>query len=277
MACKRSSVRLRYAPLFSLKIFLVLDEKEINREAVEKLFDDSALIHKNINSVLDPGISETAKHSNIYRDYFTRQYLLKNISPQKNEMIMDFGCGVGRITTVLAPRVKKITGIDLSVQMLEVARRRCKLPNVEFIHLESPALPFPENTYDKIFTHWVLQHASDEDVLLYLKEFKRILKPGGNVLLFEQIKNEDEYSDKNVHVYRSSDHYKHLLEDAGFASINNFPVMRVPSIGMSLWNKKYSYSGIWKRILSMIDNNTIMRKPQFASYYTMAFIASNQH
>ena len=142
----------------------------IDSREVESFFDSTANSHKNINAVLDVSQTKEAVHANVYRDYFTKKYLYKNINPQKNDSVLDFGCGVGRVTFFLAPHVKNISGIDISKNMLEIANNETRnFTNVSFEHLSGTLIPNQDNSFNKIFSHWVLQHISDEMLVLYLK------------------------------------------------------------------------------------------------------------
>ena len=99
----------------------IVKNTEINTECVESYFEKSALSHKDINAVLDVSNTKEAIHSNIYRDYFTKKYLQKNVSPNKSDSILDFGCGVGRITYSFSKFANRVDGIDTSKNMIEVA------------------------------------------------------------------------------------------------------------------------------------------------------------
>lgn len=250
------------------------DEKDggIDSRQVESFFDNTANTHKNINAVLDVSQTKEALYANIYRDYFTKKYLIKNINPRKNDSILDFGCGVGRVTFFLAPHVKNISGIDVSKNMLEIANHeKQNFHNVSFDHLTGTVIPDQDNSFNKIFSHWVLQHISDEMLVLYLKEFYRVLKKGGRIFLFEQTMQHSQSNSK--HIYRTEENYMRLIESVpGFKKIAVKPVMRVPARGMSLWNKKTLSGKIALSVFSLIDNLTINYKKQHVKYYTSVFI-----
>ena len=243
----------------------------IKKQEVDDFFNNSARHHKNFNAVLDTNTTDEAIHANIYRDYFTKSYMLENIVPDKNDVLLDFGCGVGRITYFFSPMVSKIFGIDSSEIMLEVAKAELKnYSNVEFEFMHGTKLPYPTDFFNKIFSNWVLQHISTDDILKYLEEFKRVLKSNGKIYLFEQTMTSTKESGK--HVYRTTEDYCRLFESAGFKKILVKPVMRVPSRGMSIWNKKILAGKVPLIILKLIDKLTMNRKPQFIKYYTSVFI-----
>jgi ubiquinone/menaquinone biosynthesis C-methylase UbiE len=95
--------------------------------------------------------------------------------------VLDFGCGIGRLETYLAGDCREMHGVDVSAEMLEQARRRlAALPNVHLHHLQGPALPmFPDRFFDFAMAFLVFHHVAKQDTYLILREFGRVLRPGG--------------------------------------------------------------------------------------------------
>ena len=104
----------------------------------------------------------------------------------KYENAFDFGCGVGRLSQGLCHHFEHVTGVDISNTMIEGAikfnifGKKCTyLTNTE-PHLKCLA----NDTYDFVYTNIVLQHMAPRYQVEYIKEFFRILKPGG-IALFQ--------------------------------------------------------------------------------------------
>jgi trans-aconitate methyltransferase len=96
---------------------------------------------------------------------------------------LDFGCGVGRLTRALAARFVTVLGIDVSLAMVEEARRLN--PDLQFVHNPRPDLAVVENgSVDFLYSRLVLQHVPPDLTLLYLREFGRVLSHGG-VAMFQ--------------------------------------------------------------------------------------------
>lgn len=102
------------------------------------------------------------------------------------DVVMELGCGVARIGKEIAPLCREWHGVDISSSMLRVAEERLAgLDNVRLHKIDRTALePFADASMDKIYCPAVLIHLDKEDVFLYLREFARVLKPGG-VAYFE--------------------------------------------------------------------------------------------
>jgi SAM-dependent methyltransferase len=98
------------------------------------------------------------------------------------EAVVDIGCGVGRLTRVLANRARRVYGLDVSHEMLELARRHNPdLENVEWLHGDGQGLgPLGDASVDGCFSHVVFQHIPDPAITLnYVREMGRVLRPGG--------------------------------------------------------------------------------------------------
>jgi len=96
---------------------------------------------------------------------------------------LDFGCGVGRLTQPLARRFGPCVGVDISRQMIEKAKALNQFANCQFVVADSePRLPFPDERFSFIYSNIVLQHVPPRFSEHYLKEFVRVLAPGGVIV-----------------------------------------------------------------------------------------------
>ena len=116
---------------------------------------------------------------------------------------LDFGCGVGRLTFPLSVVSQATVGVDVSESMIAMAKNYAEAKGIEhcqFIHNTRENLEvFASDSFDFIVTMMVLQHMEPQYFTLYLKEFARILKPGG-VLVFQlpqRIENKASYKEFN--------------------------------------------------------------------------------
>ncbi|HEY2880885.1 MAG TPA: class I SAM-dependent methyltransferase [Pirellulales bacterium] len=98
--------------------------------------------------------------------------------------ILDVGSGAGQIIQHLlkySDDDAKITGLDISSEMLRRARERLKSNRPRFLSADVSRLPFADATFDGITCGFVLEHLPDAK--LGLAELARVLKPGGRMLL----------------------------------------------------------------------------------------------
>ncbi|KAJ5101331.1 hypothetical protein NUU61_003553 [Penicillium alfredii] len=109
-------------------------------------------------------------------------YLLPHLQPYMS--ILDVGCGPGSISIDLAQRVPSghVIGVEYVSDPLDGARELASaagVKNISFQVGDIHDLPFPENTFDVVHAHQVLQHIADPVQALH--EMRRVAKPGGIV------------------------------------------------------------------------------------------------
>jgi SAM-dependent methyltransferase len=98
--------------------------------------------------------------------------------------VLDFGCGAGRLTQALAAHADEVVGVDVSPPMLAAARRLAPPENCRFVLNESSDLSvFEDGRFDLVYSELVLQHLPPRVIEAYLREFVRVLAPGGVALL----------------------------------------------------------------------------------------------
>jgi SAM-dependent methyltransferase len=101
-----------------------------------------------------------------------------------DDVAVEIGCGVGRMTARLAELARTVIATDVSAEMIAHARRNLALQaNVALLVVPGDgSLPLRTATADVVFSYIVLQHVPTVDAQLrYLKESIRILRPGGRL------------------------------------------------------------------------------------------------
>jgi SAM-dependent methyltransferase len=114
--------------------------------------------------------------------------------------ICDMGCGPGQIARYLQRQGIPTLGVDLSPRMLTEAQRLN--PDIHFHQADMLALPDADNSWGGIAAFYCIIHISREKIVDALRELKRVLKPGGMLLLSfhigDEIKHLDEWWEKPV-------------------------------------------------------------------------------
>lgn len=106
------------------------------------------------------------------------------VFPLESRRALDFGCGVGRLTRSLADHFARVDGVDIAPSMIEWANSYNAHPaNCAFHVSTGPSLAlFPDQTFDLVHSHITLQHIEPGYSKAYIKEFVRVLAPGGLVV-----------------------------------------------------------------------------------------------
>lgn len=99
-----------------------------------------------------------------------------------DEDVVELGCGIGRLTRVLAARARSVRALDVSGEMLERARgANPGLEGVEWIHCDGRSLTgVADASADAFVSHVVFQHVPDPEITYaYVADIGRVLRPGG--------------------------------------------------------------------------------------------------
>lgn len=105
-----------------------------------------------------------------------------------SELALDSGCGTGAFAVALAPLVGEVVGVDTRADYLEAARSVAP-ENVRFEEADSTALPFDYGEFDIAGCMRLLHHVRRPE--LAISELARVTRPGGRVLLMDQLGSVD--------------------------------------------------------------------------------------
>jgi len=201
---------------------------------------------------------------------------LTNLFPDKppqDPLLLDVGCGQGKSFKYLQAsfQPKKIIGIDadpLSVKLSQLEAQKSNI-NAEIIGADCAKIPLEDSSVDIIFCHQTFHHLVEQE--LVLKEFYRVLKPGGYLLFAESTKY---YIDTWVirlffrhpmHVQKSAKEYLSMLSRQGFIFDNtnvSYPYLwwsRAKDFGLLERLKLRKPPAIGQRKETLV--NAVARKP----------------
>lgn len=194
------------------------------------------------NEVVNAAIS----FSGLKVDFFTKvkaNYLNRLMSENFNDVaqisVLDVGCGVGNTLSLLAGKVHRLAGVDISEDCIAMARGRT--PEVEYAAYDGLHLPLADASFDLAFAICVFHHVPLADRLPLACDIRRVLRPGGVFAIFEhnprnpltmRIVNACEF-DKNAILLRSTE-TEALMRNAGFQNITSRFILTVPAAGSFL-------------------------------------------
>jgi ubiquinone/menaquinone biosynthesis C-methylase UbiE len=167
-------------------------------------------------------------NSPIHKDGKDLQKLIDIAEITGEEVLLDVATGGGHTANAFAPLVKKVTAMDLTQEMLTAAEKFINgngYHNVEFKQGDAEKLPFSDETFD-IATCRIAPHHFP-NINLFINETFRVLKPGGQLLLDDNVVPEDDEFDQfynKIEKWRDYSHFRAwkksewicMLELAGF-------------------------------------------------------------
>ena len=121
---------------------------------------------------------------------------LEKAAIQPQDRVLEVAVGPGVTLTEILKSVDRTTvvyGVDLSPKMLEKARRRVSAAghvNLDLQEADARQLPFPDGTFDVLYNSYMLDLIPLGDLPVVLGEFRRVLKPGGRLVLVNMSKED---------------------------------------------------------------------------------------
>jgi ubiquinone/menaquinone biosynthesis methyltransferase len=153
---------------FDLKIGDHLEDAEKKKYYNERLFSEVAPRYDFITRVLSFG-----------RDAAWKRALISSLPSHESPVCLDLACGTGDISFLLADKYTRgrISGLDITEPMLDIARQRNNRPNVSFVNQNMGSLEIPSETADIITGGYALRNAPHLETVI--DEIGRVLKPRG--------------------------------------------------------------------------------------------------
>ncbi len=186
-----------------------------------------------------PGYSDVAIRY-MKRRYAARDaaFLLPHLKPGMS--LLDCGCGPGTITVGLAEAIVpgSVVAVDLAPGQVVLAEKTAAERGIKNIRFEAASvykLPFPDRSFDAVFSHALFEHLAEP--LAALQEIRRVLRPGGLVALSSPdwsgnlMAPRDSEAERAIEIYKAIQRrnggnpyvgreFGHLLQEAHFTCIN---------------------------------------------------------
>lgn len=158
-----------------------------NQEKIVEMFNDIAPTYDRANRVLSMGIDKTWRKKGCDLAY-------KLMDKKEIDLILDIACGTGDMMDHWMKRakkhniqVKKVLGVDPSDGMVNVARD--KFPKFDYAISKATEIPVKDATADFLSISYGIRNVVEREDAL--REFNRVLKPGGYVVILEFMKREN--------------------------------------------------------------------------------------
>ncbi|SEM85794.1 class I SAM-dependent methyltransferase [Lihuaxuella thermophila] len=171
---------------------------------------------------IDKQISPWFYHWFVRPKRLTKKYIHNHLLSRfqfDGQTVLDFGSGTGANCTIFSPDT--YIGVDPDHRRIEYARRI--YPKHSFHVLESHRLPVEDKSMDYVLIIAVLHHISTDEIAKYMREFARILKPTGSILVMEPCLDDNKplcnrfmkWFDKGPYI-RNEEEYLNLFKEHRF-------------------------------------------------------------
>ncbi len=168
-----------------VKISTFLPDKPItvSKDEWNKLAEENGryyIVSKEGRGIDDSTFRETGEEN--YKEHVLSDDLIKKtLGDFSDKSVLEIGCGIGRLTEFFGQDFAWVEGVDIAEKMIETATARlAHIPNAHFTATDGEHYPFPDETFDLVFSYIVFQHMPSREVILEnFKDIKRVLKPTG--------------------------------------------------------------------------------------------------
>jgi ubiquinone/menaquinone biosynthesis C-methylase UbiE len=119
-----------------------------------------------------------------------RDRLCERAAPASDDRVVDLGAGTGLLALALAPRVAEVTALDISPHMLERLDEHAAadgIDNVRSVVGDLRELPLEDESATLVVSSYAFHHLEDPDKELALAEARRVLAPGGRLVLCDMM------------------------------------------------------------------------------------------
>jgi SAM-dependent methyltransferase len=169
-------------------------------------------------SGIDPADRKGLK--NYYIDLLQKMALEEVLELRGDEVVLDFGCGSGRIAYWIAPRVKKVVGLEITPEMIELAEENRTFENVEFMLYDGAHFPVIPYKFDLVLSVGVLQIMKAEVLKKMVSQLFQYLRNEGRFYLVEQASDNPEVERPRV------EDYLQAFKDSKLDCLQYYPIRK---------------------------------------------------
>lgn len=202
--------------------------------------------------------------------------LIKSCNLKSKYHVCDVGTGTGKVAEELAKYCFKVTGIDTSGEMLDIARKKRNKSNISYENIDAEKISYPDNSFDAVVSRMAFHHIDNQNKAI--KECVRILKPGKNFVISEGVPPPgarhfytEMFKLKEKRRTYTIDDLVELLQYGGLIGIE-IKIHKIPRVSISNW---LANSGLPKKICDKIYNMHLDCEDFIKKTYNMEIVSGD--
>lgn len=176
--------------------------KSENKEKIQKAFTEQA--------------SKFASNKMNFNKQEYVDYTISKMKLQKTDHVLEMAAGTCICGRAIAPHVKHVTCLDMTPAMISIGKNTAEkenLDNMTFVLGDSRELPFLDDSFDIVFSRLAFHHFPD--IEQPFKEMKRVLKPGGKLIIIDMEATNEQLRqvEDEIEILRDPSHVKNISKD----------------------------------------------------------------
>jgi SAM-dependent methyltransferase len=211
-----------------------------------------------LGSGIDP--VDRRGHKNYYIDLLQKTALEEVLVLRGNELVLDFGCGSGRFSYWIAPKVKRVVGLEITSEMIALAEKNRGAQNVEFKVYDGIQFPLTSCFFDLILSVGVLQTMRGELLKNALSSLVNYLRKDGRICLIEQASDHPKMGRPKV------EEYLQAIKESKLECLQHYAIRN--GRWWMLYLIRYGLiPGVWFRRIACYELDKRRREKGFIRFY----------
>jgi SAM-dependent methyltransferase len=199
------------------------------------------------------------------------QATIRALFPGGVPRYLDFACGTGRVTDIVAPFARESIGVDVSTTMLEVARAKC--PRVQFVEIDVTREKLEFGSFDLVTAFRFFGNAQDELRDAALRAVVESLRPGGHLIINSHRNPFSLAAVLNRATGGSDDMDLHYFKLKRLVASHGIEIVRVRAIGFWLFRSRM-FARAGSRRADVLEQ--LFKWPVFAPFSPDAFLVGRK-
>jgi ubiquinone/menaquinone biosynthesis C-methylase UbiE len=210
-------------------------------------------------------VAEAYLSSTVHSQGADLETIARRLQGRPGARVLDLGCGAGHLSFAVAPHVGSVVAYDLSSEMVDLVANEAKRRNLQNVLTEkgyAEELLFEDASFDWVCTRYSAHHWTD--ILKALREARRVLKPGGGLIVVDICGSANPLLDTHfqaIELLRDGSHvrdytpmeWRSMLTEAGFR-VGGQLVWKLP-LDFKAWVGRMKTPAIYvKAIRSLLSN-----------------------